>query len=187
MGAAEKIDITGAKGGSSSPKAPTEATDSLRSTNLAKILIAVGEGEFDGTPTARDIYLDNTPIQDASGNVNFPNVKWDWRSGSIDQDYIPGIPSVENETTVNVELRSDSPWVRSLTNTQLSAVRIRLAWPALQQQDDEGNVGGYRIEYAFDLSTDGGPYQQIMSEGVDGKTTTRYERQPPAGRFACGA
>ncbi|WP_122409001.1 TipJ family phage tail tip protein [Pseudomonas viridiflava] len=176
MGAARKIDIHGEKGGSASPKAPTEASDSLRSTNLAKLLIAVGEGEFEGTPTAADIYLDNTPINDANGNVNFENVKWEWRTGSVDQSYIPGIPSVDNETTVNVELRSDSPWVRSITNTQLSAVRVRLAWPVLQQQDDEGNVGGYRIEYAVDVATDGGAYQQALSEAVDGKTSTRYER-----------
>ncbi|GFZ67455.1 hypothetical protein PSE10B_39770 [Pseudomonas amygdali pv. eriobotryae] len=176
MGAALKIDIHGEKGGSSSPKSPTEASDSLRSTNLAKLLIAVGEGEFEGTPTAADIYLDNTPINDASGNVNFQNVKWEWRTGSVDQSYIPGIPSIDNETTVNVELRSDSPWVRSITNTQLSAVRVRLAWPALQQQDDEGNVGGYRIEYAIDVATDGGSYKEALIEAVDGKTTTRYER-----------
>lgn len=176
MGAAEQIDIRGAKGGGSSPKTPTEAVDSLRSTNLAKLLIAVGEGEFDGVPTAADIYLDNTPINDASGNVNFPNVKWEWRTGAVDQTYIPGIPSVENETTVNVELRSDTAWVRSLTNTQLSAVRLRFAWPALQRQDDSGNVGGYRIEYAVDVATDGGAYQQVLAEAVDGKTTTRYER-----------
>ena len=176
MGAATRIDIHGAKGGESSPKQPTEAADSLRSTNLAKILIAVGEGEFDGTPTARDIYLDNTPIADASGNINFPNVKWEWRPGSVDQSYIPGIPSVENETTVNVELRSDNAWVRSLTDTQLSAVRVRLAWPALQRQDDEGNLGGYRIEYVVEVATDGGAYQVILTDTVDGKTTTRYER-----------
>ncbi|MFK3794709.1 host specificity protein J [Pseudomonas sp. NPDC088444] len=176
MGAVERIDITGAKGGSSSPKQPIEAADSLRSTNLAKILIAVGEGEFDGVPSAQNIYLDNTPINDASGNVNFPNVKWEWRTGAVDQSYIPGIPSVENETSVNVELRSDTAWVRSLTNTQISAVRLRFAWPALQQQDDNGNVGGYRIEYAVDVATDGSAYQQILTEAVDGKTTTRYER-----------
>ncbi|AAY37811.1 phage tail protein [Pseudomonas syringae] len=175
MGAALKIDIRGEKGGSSSPKSPTEASDSLRSTNLAKLLIAVGEGEFEGTPTASDIYLDNTPINDASGNVNFQNVKWEWRTGSVDQSYIPGIPSIDNETTVNVELRNDSPWVRSITNTQLSAVRVRLAWPALQKQDDNG-VGGYRIEYAIDVATDGGSYKQALLEAVDGKTTTRYER-----------
>jgi predicted phage tail protein len=178
MGAAKKIDIHGAKGGESKPKSPTEAGDSLRSTNLAKLLIAVGEGEFDEVPTDYDIYLDNTPIRDASGNYNFPNVKWDWRSGSVDQTYIPGIPSVENETTLNVELRSDAPWVRSITNIQLSAVRVRLAWPALQRQDDEGNIGGYRIDYAIDVATDGGAYQQVLVDAVDGKTTTRYERSP---------
>ncbi|QXG35475.1 phage tail protein [Pseudomonas viridiflava] len=175
MGAALNIDIHGEKGGSSNPKSSTEASDSLRSTNRAKLLIAVGEGEFEGTPTDADIYLDNTPLRDASGNLNFQNVKWEWRTGSVDQSYIPGIPSIDNETTVNVELRNDSPWVRSITNTQLSAARVRLAWPALQKQDDNG-VGGYRIEYAIDVATDGGSYREALVEAVDGKTTTRYER-----------
>ncbi|WP_422421417.1 host specificity protein J [Pseudomonas sp. GZD-222] len=176
MGAAQNLDIHGAKGGGSKPKQPTEAPDSLQSTNLAKILIAVGEGEFEGTPTARDIYLDNTPIQDSSGNINFPNVKWDWRSGSIEQSHIPGIPAIENETTVNVELRSDNPWSRALSNTQLSAVRLRFSWPRLASQDSGGNTNGYRIEYAIDVATDGGAYQQVQLGAVDGKTTIGYQR-----------
>lgn len=176
MGAAQHLDIHGAKGGGSKPKQPTEAPDSLQSTNLAKILIAVGEGEFEGTPTARDIYLDNTPIQDSSGNINFPNVKWDWRSGSIEQSHIPGIPAIENETTVNVELRSDNPWSRALSNIQLSAVRLRFSWPRLASQDSSGNTNGYRIEYAIDVATDGGAYQQVQLGAVDGKTTNGYQR-----------
>ncbi|HFT0748651.1 TPA: phage tail protein [Pseudomonas aeruginosa] len=173
---AEAVAISGRKGGSSKPKQPVEAPDSLRSVATAKILLAVGEGEFAGVPSERDIYLDNTPLMDLSGNLNFPNVKWEWRAGAVDQDYIPGIPAVENETSVNVELRSDTPWVRSLSNTQLSAVRLRFAWPALQQQDTNGNIGGYRIEYAVDLATDGGAYHEVLREAVDGKTTIRYER-----------
>lgn len=185
MGAAQKLDIHGAKGGESKPKSPVEAPDSLRSTNVAKILIAVGEGEFDGTPTARDIFLDNTPIQDASGNFNFTNVKWDWRPGSVEQTYIPGIPSVDNETSLNIELRSGTPWVQSLTNLQLSAARIRLATPRLASQDAEGNIGGYSIQYAVDVATDGGAYQEVLVGAMTGKNTTRYERSlridlPPA-------
>lgn len=176
MGADVQQHLTGRKGGSSKPKQPSIARDSLQSVATAKLLLAVGEGEFAEGPSDQDIYLDNTPLMDASGNVNFPNVKWEWRSGSVDQDYIPGIPSVENETTVNVELRSDTPWVRSVTNTQLSAVRLRFAWPALQKQESSGDVNGYRIEYAVDVSTDGGAYQQVFLDAVDGKTTSRYER-----------
>ncbi|HHK4892987.1 phage tail protein [Pseudomonas aeruginosa] len=176
MGADVQQHLTGRKGGSSKPKQPSIARDSLQSVATAKLLLAVGEGEFAEEPSDQEIYLDNTPLMDASGNVNFPNVKWEWRSGSVDQDYIPGIPSVENETTVNVELRSDTPWVRSVTNTQLSAVRLRFAWPALQKQESSGDVNGYRIEYAVDVSTDGGAYQQVLLDAVDGKTTSRYER-----------
>ena len=176
MGAARKIDVYGAKGGSEKPKTPTEAPDSLRSVAIAKMLIAVGEGEFDGAPTAKDIFLDNTPLQDPQGNMNFPNVKWEWRSGAVDQSYIQGIPSVENETTISTELRSGTPWVRAITNTQLSAVRVRFAWPALQSVDAGGNINGYAIGYKVELATDGGTYQEVLNEAVSGKTTSLYER-----------
>ena len=176
MGAAQQLDIYGAKGGSDKPKTPTEAPDSLRSVAVAKILIAIGEGEFAGNPTAQDIFLDNTPLQDPQGNMNFPNVKWEFRSGSVEQSYIQGIPSIENETSLGIELRSGTPWVRAISNTELSAVRLRFAWPALQSVDASGNVNGYRIEYKVELATDGGAYQQVLSEAVDGKTTSTYER-----------
>ncbi len=176
MAVATHLDITGSKGGESKPSTPVEAPDSLRSTNVAKILLAVGEGEFDGTPTDRDIYLDNTPIVDASGNTNFPGVKWEWRRGTIEQEYIQGIPAVENETTVGVELRSDNPFSRALSDTKLSAVRVRMAWPRLLSQDTSGNTNGYRVEYAIDIATDGGSYVEAHRGAVDGKTSTGYQR-----------
>ncbi|MBP5118868.1 DUF1983 domain-containing protein [Pseudomonas protegens] len=176
MGAVQNIEVHGAKGGEKKPKAPIEAPDSLRSVAIAKMLIAVGEGEFEGVPTASDIYLDNTPLQDPQGNMNFPNVKWEWRTGAVDQAYIQGIPSVENETTISTELRSGTPWIRAINNIQLSAVRLRFAWPMLQSIDAAGNINGYRIAYKVEVATDGGAYQEVLSEAVDGKTTSVYER-----------
>ncbi|WP_323097504.1 TipJ family phage tail tip protein, partial [Serratia marcescens] len=168
--------IEGRKGGSSSPSTPTESPDSLQSTSYAKILLALGEGEFGGDLDGTRIFLDDTPIISADGTENFPGVRWEFRPGTPHQDYIPGMPDVENEITVSTELTSDRDWIRAVTNTQLSAVRLRFSWAQLQQQQDNGDVVGYRIEYAIDVATDGGSYQEVLRTAVDGKTTTKYER-----------
>ncbi|CQJ12703.1 putative phage host specificity protein [Yersinia mollaretii] len=168
--------IKGRKGGGSNATTPVESPDSIQSTARAKILIALGEGEFAGGLDGTNIYLDGTPIKNPDGTSNFTGVTWEYRPGTQGQDYIQGMPNVENEITVNTELKSDTPWVRSVTNTQLSATRIRLGWPSLQRQADNGDVGGYRIEYAIDVSTDGGAYSTLLNTAIDGKTTTLYER-----------
>ncbi|HGK8567245.1 TPA: DUF1983 domain-containing protein [Yersinia enterocolitica] len=168
--------IKGRKGGSSNATTPVESPDSIQSTAKAKILLALGEGEFAGGLDGTNIYLDGTPIKNPDGSSNFTGVKWEYRAGTQAQDYIQGMPNVENEITVNTELKSDTPWVRSVTNTQLSAIRVRFGWPSLQRQADNGDVGGYRIEYAVDVSTDGGAYSTLLNTAIDGKTTTLYER-----------
>ncbi|CAI2469191.1 Domain of uncharacterised function (DUF1983) [Serratia liquefaciens] len=168
--------ITGSKGGSNNTTTPTESPDSLQSTSYAKILLALGEGEWEGGLDGSNIFLDGTPIVAADGTQNFPGVRWEFRPGTPDQEYIQGMPDVENEITVGTELTSQTPWVRSLTNTQLSAFRLRFSWQQLQQQLDNGDVVGYRIEYAIDVATDGGAYQQMYPTAIDGKTTTKYER-----------
>ncbi|POX30783.1 host specificity protein [Serratia marcescens] len=170
------VAIEGRKGGSSTPGAPYESPDSLQSTSFAKILLALGEGEFGGNIDGTRIFLDGTPIISADGTENFPGVRWEFRPGTPHQEYIPGMPDVENEIAVSTELTSDRDWVRAVTNTQLSAVRLRFSWSQLQQQQDNGDVVGYRIEYAIDIATDGGVYQEVLRTAVDGKTTTKYER-----------
>ncbi|WP_218726522.1 MULTISPECIES: hypothetical protein, partial [Enterobacter cloacae complex] len=84
--------IKGRKGGSSSSRTPTEQPDDLQSVAKAKILLALGEGEFAGGLTARDIYLDGTALENADGSQNFSGVAWEFRSGTQAQKYIQGIP-----------------------------------------------------------------------------------------------
>ncbi|WP_082153420.1 host specificity protein J [Yersinia bercovieri] len=164
------------KGGSSNTRTPVESPDSLQSTSYAKLLFALGEGEWEGGLDGTNIFLDGTPIKNTDGSINFPGVQYEFRSGTPDQTHIPGIPDIENETAIGLELTSQTPFVRAATNTQLSAVRFRFSWSALQRQQDNGDVVGYRIEYAVDVATDGGAYKQVLTSAVDGKTTTKYER-----------
>ncbi|RTM82011.1 TipJ family phage tail tip protein [Enterobacter hormaechei] len=168
--------ITGRKGGSSSSRTPVEQPDDLQSVAKAKILMVLGEGEFAGGLTARDIYLDGTPLQNADGSENFSGVVWEFRPGTQAQDYIQGIPGTENEISVGTEISSETSWTHTFTNTQLSAVRLRLKWPSLFKQQDNGDLVGYSINYVVELQMDGGSWQQILDTNVTGKTTSGYER-----------
>lgn len=172
----QELIVKGSKGGGDDPYIPKESPDNLQSISSAKILLALGEGEFEGVPTARDIYLDDTPLADSSGNLNFPGVRWEYRSGSVDQDYIKGMPSTENEFGLNYRLEASLPYVRAVNNTQLSAVRIKFRWPQLTEQKSNGDLVGSAVEYAIDISTDGGAYVTVLQESVVGKTTGGYER-----------
>ncbi|HGH4595093.1 TPA: phage tail protein [Enterobacter cloacae] len=173
--ATDKV-LKGRKGGSSSSRTPTEQPDDLQSVAKAKILVALGEGEFAGQLTGKDIYLDGTALENADGSQNFSGVTWEFRAGTQAQKYIQGIPGTENEISVGTEVSSDTAWTRTFTNTQLSAVRLRLKWPSLFKQEDDGDLVGYSVNYAIDLQTDGGTWQTILNTSVTGKTTSGYER-----------
>ncbi|WP_319077349.1 TipJ family phage tail tip protein [Enterobacter cloacae] len=168
--------ITGRKGGSSSSRTPTEQPDDLQSVAKAKILVALGEGEFAGQLTGKDIYLDGTALENADGSQNFSGVTWEFRPGTQAQKYIQGIPGTENEISVGTEVSSTTAWTHTFTNTQLSAVRLRLKWPSLFKQENDGDLVGYSINYAIDLQTDGGTWQTVLNTSVTGKTTSGYER-----------
>ncbi|EPU4249581.1 host specificity protein [Escherichia coli] len=173
--ATDKV-LKGRKGGSSSSRTPTEQPDDLQSVAKAKILVALGEGEFAGQLTGKDIYLDGTALENADGSQNFSGVTWEFRAGTQAQKYIQGIPGTENEISVGTEVSSATAWTRTFTNTQLSAVRLRLKWPSLFKQEDDGDLVGYSINYAIDLQTDGGTWQTVLNTSVTGKTTSGYER-----------
>ncbi|HEB3669995.1 TPA: hypothetical protein RZ935_004883, partial [Klebsiella pneumoniae] len=168
--------IKGRKGGGSKQRTPTEQPDDLQSVAKAKILLALGEGEFAGGLTGEDIYLDGTPLENADGSQNFSGVSWEFRPGTQAQTYIQGIPGTENEISVGTEVSSKTAWTHTFTNTQLSAVRVRLKWPSLMKQEDDGDVVGNTVKYAIDLQTDGGAWQTVLETAVTGKTTSGYER-----------
>ncbi|MFJ9451516.1 host specificity protein J [Herbaspirillum sp. NPDC101397] len=175
----------GGKGGDGGGSA-TESPDSLHSITKARTLDLISTGEIWGLKNGlQSIFLDGTPLQNPDGTLNFGGVTVDFRAGTQTQDPIAGFPSVESEIGIGVELKSSDPWVRSITNTQLSAARVRLSVQGLSKSDATSGINGYRVEYAIDVATDNGVYVQVLQEAFDGKTSQTYERSrriplPPA-------
>ena len=80
----------GGKGGGSARK-PKEKKDNLNSTQYAKVLDLISEGEIQGLKNGlQSIYLNNTPIQNPNGTLNFEGVEVTTRNGTQAQGYIPG-------------------------------------------------------------------------------------------------
>lgn len=168
--------VKGAKSGSSKSRTPNVAPDSAQSIVYSKILYGLSEGEIEGLASGwKSVYLDDTPILDANGNPNFENVTYDFRNGTNDQDYIEGFPETSNQTEVNVELTTQ--WVRSISNTDINAVRVLLKWGALRTTNaSNGDVTGVTIKYAIDISTDGSAYVEMINTQISDKTSDNYTR-----------
>ena len=170
--------VHGAKAGGGEARKPVVAIDSAQSKTYIKILYGLSEGPIKGLVNGiRSIYLDDTPLQDTNGIWNFNNVTVDTRLGTNDQTYVEGFPDISSETGVGVELKAESPWVKGFTNTELDALRIRLRWGPLRQQNIEnGDVSGITILYAIDLQTDGGAWTEVLNTQISDKTSANYER-----------
>ena len=170
--------VKGSKKGSGQARQPNIAPDSAQSKTRINILYGLAEGEIEGLASGnKSILLENTPLEDNNGKLNFESVKVDFRSGTNDQDYIEGFPAVESETAIDVELKAGTPWVKSFKNLDLDALRIRLKWGPLRTQDaTSGDVSGVTIEYAVDLQTDGGPWTEVLKTKISDKTSANYER-----------
>ncbi|WP_024640954.1 phage tail protein [Pseudomonas syringae] len=169
--------IRGSKGGEATQKQPTIALNSTASIATARIVYLWSWGPIVGPVDGlRSVKLDGTPLVAEDGTVNFPGVKWQFRNGELNQQRLEGIAESSNEVDVNQQLLSTTPYLRTVNNPVLDALRIRFSWPQLQSQDQNGNINGVRIDYAIDLATDGGPFVQILADYVDRKNVTKYER-----------
>ena len=172
------IGAGGGKGGGGSARVAQEAPDSLRSKAYARVVDLVCEGEIEGLVAGlQSVYLDDTPIQNSDGSYNFTGVTLETRTGTQQQSYIPGFSSVENEVSVGVECKYGQPVVRSITDPDVDAVRIKVSIPTLTLQDTtNGDLNGTSVTYAIDLQSRGAGYVQILQDTVSGKTSSRYQR-----------
>ncbi|WP_201555771.1 phage tail protein [Psychrobacter sp. 72-O-c] len=169
--------IEGRKAGQKQPSRPSIADDTIASISRLKALYLLSAGEVKGLANgAASIMLEGTPLVDDSGNPNFENVEWEIRHGTVDQTHIAGMPSASNEVGINVQLSSDTPYIRSITNTQLSSINVNISFPLLKNVTDKGDVVGTTVAYAIDVQTDGNGYVTMLNTSLTAKTSGRYQK-----------
>lgn len=169
----------GGKGGSKQQaRSPVEVPDTLRSKQLARIIDGICEGEIEGFPYgAKGVFYDQTPLQNEDGTFNFKDVDIEFRNGTQSQSYIPGYPSVESETEVNLQVHNPTPIVRTVSDEDVDAVRVTISIPQLTFQNlKTGDRTGHNVTFAIDVQSNGGGYATRYEEMILGKTTNGYQK-----------
>lgn len=164
----------GKKGGGGAVEAP----DTLRSIQRARILDAICEGEIVGLVDGlKSIYLNDVPLQEPDGTYNYEGVKVETRVGTQAQIWIAGFDASASEVAVSTEVTEGDPVTRSLTDATLQAVRITIGIPRLTKQSTKtGDIDGTYVDIAIDLQVDGGGYEEVIAERIEGKCISRYQR-----------
>jgi predicted phage tail protein len=181
--------LGGGKGGGGGGGTPSEAKDSLDSKQFATVIDLLSEGEIQGLKDGlKSVFLNNTPLQDASGSFNFKDVLYEFRTGTQDQDYIrfrdESGKLIGTETTdeqaVGVTVKKDTPVIRTITDRNTDAIAVTLSVPVFQIIDSKGNIKGANVEYKIEWQYNGngfGTNNQVINGILKGRTGDQYERR----------
>lgn len=180
-------------------RTPVRDADNLSSKQYAKILDLLGEGEIEGFPSARaytrdtadynkallkDIYFNNTPILRSGADVtnlqdtdyNFINMTVTPRYGTQNQSYISGFEDIEEELSVNQQVKKVASVTKQITDTNVDAIRVTLTVPRLEQYTDEGDVKGSSISLSIQLQYDGAGFNTVKTDTITGRTADQFQR-----------
>ena len=176
---------------------PDLPADSLASKQFQTLIDLISEGIISGFPSAtgsqgsteyntsslKDVFLNGTQVlQQAAGtsptatDFNFQNVSFEPRFGTSDQTAIAGISASESETAVGVTVLKDTPVSRSITDTNIDAVRITVAFPQLQKFEDDGDINGAEVALTIQTIENDGTTQTVITDTVKGRAASTYFR-----------
>lgn len=129
--------------GGGKAKTPTLLNDNLYHKQFYRVLDILSEGPIYGPVNQKaplnDVMLNDTPVTDANGNTSIPGVSIAWRNGTVDQSPINGFNAIESTVIVNAKVTHDTPIIRTVSDPNVTRVRLNVGVDALVRSDDEGN------------------------------------------------
>ncbi|MFT2884746.1 phage tail protein [Escherichia coli] len=129
--------------GGGKAKTPTLLNDNLYHKQFYRVLDILSEGPIYGPVNQKaplnDVMLNDTPVTDANGNTSIPGISIAWRNGTADQSPINGFNAIESTVIVNAKVTHDTPIIRTVSDPNVTRIRLNLGVDALVQSDEKGN------------------------------------------------
>ena len=164
----DKIILRGSKKGGG-PRTPTEAPDTLQSTQFARVLDLVSEGEID---QYENVFLDKTALS------NFAGFQREFRVGTQNQSALFAEANfIEATSGVGVSVtQSGGPVTRAITDSNITRVLVTVQIPTLQIIEGDGDIIGHSVSFSISLQFNGGGFFVASQNTIRGKTSNSYSR-----------
>lgn len=161
--------------GSDTARTPRETADNLKSHQQLSIIDLLGEGQIYGLVDGlKSIYLNNTPIQAADGSYNFQGVTAEWTVGTQSQPPLSGFPYTQNEQPVNLEVKHDTPIVRTITDPNVDRVRVTVGVQGLSYTNSKGDTLPTSVSMAIEIGS-GNSWETVKTVNlIEKKTRSKY-------------
>ena len=156
-------------------KTPRIEADNLESKQLLSIMDVISEGQIEGPRNGlQGIYLNKTPIQNVDGTFNFTGLEIEWRAGTQAQLPLSGFSETQNEIPVNLEVKRDTPIVRTITDPNVDRVRVTVGVSALYGQTSSGDIIRSSVSMAIQIWFGGGWVTKKTVDLISKKTRSKY-------------
>ncbi|UMW12571.1 phage tail tip fiber protein [Escherichia coli] len=142
-------------GGGGKAKTPTLINDNLFHKQFYRVLDILSEGPIYGpvniAAPLNCVMLNDTPVTDAVGNTSIPGVSVAWRPGTADQSPINGFNAIESTVMVNAQVKHDTPLVRTVSDPNVTRVRLNIGVDSLVESDSQSNQKETSVIMAIDV------------------------------------
>jgi predicted phage tail protein len=181
------IEGEGGKGGGGGAHTPTEAPNTLQATTFGVVMDILSEGPVKGLKNgANSVLLNDTPLDDGTGNLAFHGVTAVMRFGYPTQDPVVGFayndlsePTFTANLGIEVKNGAPGPVTQSITDPNATSAIVTISVPQLVSVNTStGDTSGSSVEIQIATrasATD--PFVVVADNVIQGKTTTIYARQ----------
>ena len=171
------MSISGRKTDPNKQPRPYEATDTLRSVQIARIIDLVSEGPIEGLIAGRkSVFFDDIPLENEDGSLNFEGATIETRPGTKDQTVLGNFNFVERQFEVGIEVKQGDEPSRVIYDENVDIVVFRVGVNGLSFRDPNDNLVGTSVDLQLFVRDATGTLYPAVPVTISGKASSHYAK-----------
>jgi predicted phage tail protein len=142
----------------------------------ARRLLAISRGVCFGLPTSKpwqqSVYLNNVPVQNPDGSLNYQNFDFVYNKGALSDATMA--TTAYTQEPVGANLLASLPVTRTITDPSAREVTVVIGTQQFVQSTDKGDSLPTSVTHRIEISSNGGPFVNLGDFNTGSVRTQAY-------------